>query len=123
MTKKLNTAGILGELREQSAHFRRSLPAEVEQSPTDPAAQTAVPSKDDGGEEKTERTSDRTEIRTEKRSVELPTKRLSRRYSFEFYDDQLTKLKRLKHEAEMGGEKVSLSDMVRQALDEYLEKR
>lgn len=69
-----------------------------------------------------ERKSERTEIRSEKRTPQFPSRRLSRRYSFEFFDDQITSLKQLKHEAEMRGEKTSLSDMVRLALDEYLEK-
>lgn len=125
MTKKLNTAGVLGEMREQSVHFRRPEPAGMEQSPTTPENK-AQPAKAEPIETKTERfserKSERTEERTEKRS-ELPVKRLSRRYSFEFYDDQITKLKRLKHAAEMSGQKVSLSDMARQALDDYLQDK
>ena len=51
---------------------------------------------------------------------DLPLKRRTKRYSFEFYEDQLVKLKQLKIQAEMAGESVSLSEMVRLALDAYL---
>jgi len=67
-----------------------------------------------------------TEIRTDNRATErlnIPIKRRTKRYSFEFYDDQLLKLKTLKHRAEMRGERVYLSDMVREALDYYLRDR
>jgi hypothetical protein len=50
----------------------------------------------------------------------LPSKRrLTRRYSFEFYEDQILHLKKLKFEAEMQGGTLYLSDIVRQALDRY----
>lgn len=67
-------------------------------------------------ERKTVRNSERTENRT----LSLPEKRRATRYSFEFYEDQIVKIKRLKYEAEQAGQKVSLSDIARQALDEYL---
>jgi hypothetical protein len=68
-----------------------------------------------------ERFSARTEFRTENRSV-LPVKRLTKRFSFEFYVDQLARLKRLKNHVEEKGETISLSDIVRQALDNYLKE-
>ena len=70
-----------------------------------------------------ERTEFRTEMRSEKRTVTLPYKRRTKRYSFEFYEDQLIVLKRLKYEAEMTGERVNLSDFAREALDEYLKAK
>ena len=72
---------------------------------------------------KNERLSERTENRTDIRSVVLPTKRISRRHSFEIYDDQLTKMKAIKYQADLKGEKVFLSDLVRNALDEYLKDK
>jgi len=117
MSKKdLNPEGVINELKGQSVFFQSQPPAE--ESPTNlPETAKQEPAKT---ERFSERNSERTEIRTEKRTPSLPTKRLSRRYSFEFFDDQVTRLKALKHEAEMRGEKVSLSDMARQALDDYL---
>ncbi|MCB9437319.1 MAG: hypothetical protein H6673_10065 [Anaerolineales bacterium] len=70
---------------------------------------------------KSEPTEVRTENRSEKRPV-LPTRRLARRYSFEFYDDQIQTLKRLKFEAESQGQRLTLSDLVREALDQYLQR-
>jgi hypothetical protein len=71
-------------------------------------------------ERKSERTDLRSEIRTENRSEALPQKRRTKRYSFEFYDDQILKLKQLKYKTEMTGQNVTLSDIVRYALDQYL---
>ncbi len=82
-----------------------------------------------------ERTEVRTEVRTEQRSEirpdfrteshsgGLPIKRRTKRYSFEFYEDQLVRLKQLKIQAEMAGDGLSLSEMVRVALDAYLEDK
>lgn len=69
---------------------------------------------------KTERSEKRSENRSENRTANLPLKRRTKRYSFEFYDDQIEKLKELKVKAEGDGESLSLSEMVRAALDEYL---
>lgn len=98
------------------------IPEEVDLSGVVPlkAAKTA-------DEEKTERFSERKSERTEKRTVfrtgDLPLKRPTKRYSFEFYEDQISKLKQLKVEAEMSGENLSLSEMARQAFDDYLEDK
>jgi hypothetical protein len=71
----------------------------------------------------TERISERNSARTEKRTPSLPKKRRTTRYSFEFYDDQIVKIKRLKFEAEQTGQKITLSDIARQALDDYLKDK
>lgn len=70
--------------------------------------------------------SERTENRSEKRTLDLhsiPEKRNTRRYSFEFYDDQILKLKRLKYQAEIAGKRVNLSDFAREAFDQYLKDK
>ena len=69
------------------------------------------------------RAEDRTKNRTEFRTDGLPVKRRTKRYSFEFYEDQLVRLKQLKIRAELAGESLSLSDMVRSALDDYLDDK
>ena len=123
MKKSLNTAGVMHEMREQSVHFRQTQPAAAEPISTafpENAASSSGVMPTAETERFSERKSERTEMRSEIRSEGLPVKRLSRRYSFEFYDDQILTLKRLKHEAEMRGEKVTLSDIVRVALDRYL---
>jgi hypothetical protein len=110
--KRPDTESIANELEGASLFFH---PAQAE---TPPAPIRPLPS-----EERTiERSSVRSEIRTEIRTVSIPIRRPARRYSFEFYDDQIVEMKRLKHEAEMRGEKVSLSDIARQAIDVYLER-
>jgi hypothetical protein len=88
-----------------------------------PTPASNVPRNRDGVAPPTERFSERSEFRTENRTVDLPLKRRTKRYSFEFYDDQLTQLKRLKMQAEMSGESVSLSEIVRVALDDYLKRQ
>ena len=66
------------------------------------------------------RSEDRTEKRSETTPPPLPIKRRTKRCSFEFYDDQLVRLRQLKIQAEMRGQGLSLSAMVRAALDAYL---
>jgi len=69
------------------------------------------------------RTEERTENRSEKRTVGLPVKRITKRYSFEFFEDQITQLKQIKYETEMTGERIAMSVIVREALDEYLQNK
>jgi hypothetical protein len=108
MSKKLNETTIVNELRGHSAFFRQPTP-----TPAEPPPETAV----------SERTEIRTEDRSEKRTDHLPVKRLTKRYSFEFYDDQIVQLKRLKRDAEDRGENLTLSDMAREAFDQYLNRK
>ena len=68
-----------------------------------------------------ERTIFRTHEQPNGRTVVAPKRRTTRRYSFEFYEDQILRLKQVKFEAEMRGEVLYLSDIVRQALDRYFE--
>lgn len=69
------------------------------------------------------RSENRTEKRSEMAPPQLPIKRRTKRCSFEFYDDQLVRLRQLKIRAEMRGEGLSLSAMVRAALDDYLSQQ
>ena len=71
----------------------------------------------------TERNSVRKSERLEPSSSSLPYKRRTKRYSFEFYDDQILAIKRLVYEANLSGENISQSDIVRTALDEYLKAK
>ena len=97
--KKLDTAGVLNELSGQSVFFKQ-------------------PEKN---ERISVRKSDRSEIRSEKRTVDLPIRRTTKRYSFEFYEDQILRLRKIKIEAGLEGESIFLSEIVRRALDEYFE--
>lgn len=73
-----------------------------------------------------ERTNEDANVRTENRSlfrtVDLPQKRLTKRYSFEFYEDQIIALKQLRVRAELDGRNLNLSQLVRHALDLFLEQ-
>ena len=66
------------------------------------------------------RTKIRSEFRSENRSTALPIKRRTKRYSFEFYDDQIQQIRRIKIETEMQGETIAMSEIVRMAIDQYL---
>ena len=51
-----------------------------------------------------------------------PVRRQLTRYAFEFYQDQVEELRRLSLEEKMQGQKGSMSEMVRDAIDGYLTK-
>lgn len=55
--------------------------------------------------------------------LNLPRKRHTKRSSFEFFEDQLTLIRQLKLQAEMRGEILFQSAIVREALDEYFQRR
>ena len=99
--KKLDTSNISSELRAGSVFFEKGKHRTKDRS--------------------NERTEGRTINRTENRSVQLPIKRMTKRYSFEFYVDQVQKIKKIKLDAELRGERIMMSDIVRDALDQYLE--
>lgn len=75
----------------------------------------------DHSEMRTEnRTEEHPESRSELHSIKLPIKRRTKRYSFEFYDDQIQQIRMIKIRTEMNGESIAMSEIVRQALDKYL---
>lgn len=79
-------------------------------------ANTRTPERENGrvGERPNARTGIRANARTGER-------RTITRYSFEFYQDQIATLKKLSLEAQMRGEKGSMSEMVRDAVDMFIE--
>ena len=139
MSKKLNVSGVLNELRGSSVFFKKlpgvsrengknadgSYSLTSEKMQTVPEQSPTPPSKDNPSQIKpqTERTEFRTEKRSENRTVTLPVQRRTKRYSFEFYEDQILAIKKLKYDAEMAGIRVSLSDFAREALDVYLQEK
>lgn len=92
--EELKRSGNSSELHDHSVYFK-------------PQNQTEPP---------TERTPDRTNART-------PVRRQLTRYAFEFYQDQVEDLRRIALEEKMQGGKGSMSEMVREAMDKYLEKK
>ena len=106
MSKKLNTAAIQSELSGQSVFFQRQ--------------QT-----DETNNEKEESVRPVREVRNERnvRDVRLLTKRERKRHPFDIYRDQLEKLQQMKTDYMMKtGEMLSMSEMVREALDDYIHK-
>ena len=59
-------------------------------------------------------------VRTNART---PVRRQLTRYAFEFYQDQVEELRRLSLEDKMQGEKGTMSEMVREAIDDYLTEK
>lgn len=108
MKKQLNATGMVSELRGGSAFFKDRVP----QRPI-PDAQTS----------KTVRSYRRTTVRTDGQTVSQPTQRRTKRHPFEIYADQLKRLQSIKAKAMMGGETLSMSEMVREAIDQYLAKK
>jgi hypothetical protein len=94
-------------------------PQKVDSSapPMPTSNETTIPNRTEVRSEK------RSEIRPETRATQLPIKRKTKRYSFEFYDDQIFKLKQLKRDAEDNDEYLTLSDMAREAFDLYLKSK
>jgi len=50
-------------------------------------------------------------------------RRVITRYAFEFYQDQVDALRQMSLEDKLQGQKGSMSEMVREAVDEYIAKR
>lgn len=55
--------------------------------------------------------------------VRTPVRRTITRYAFEFFQDQIEKLRKISLEEKIRGDKGSMSEMVREALDDYLAKK
>jgi len=100
---QLDTSEIMSELKEGSVFFQKEKEAER----TEPRSE--------------KRTEIRSEYRSEKRTVRFPVKRQTKRYSFEFFEDQISEIKKIKIETELEGENISMSEIVREALDHYFE--
>ena len=128
MKKKLNEEAVISELREGSLHFRRP----AEEPPVAPAperGETSAPARtpastatsDETAEQEREMPSP--DARPSVRTTVRPVQRVLKRHPFEFYQDQLDALKRISLSDQMAGGKGNMSEMVREAIDEYLAKR
>lgn len=140
MKKKLNTAAMENELKSGSVFFQK--PPTLIQSVDKQPAPTPLPSRQSKTEiikrhhrqhpkakiqiteQKSVRNSVRNSDRSEQRPVvsTLPLRRGTKRYSFEFYVDQLDRLRQIKTKEGLKGRNLNLSEIVRSALDEYLGK-
>jgi hypothetical protein len=112
MKKHLHTESVENELRGASLFFRK---APEEPSPElpparEPGEEPSPPSEDD-------RPSGRD---AGPPSLRTGGRRMLTRVPFEFYLDQVERLRRISLHAKLRGEKGSMSEMMRDALDRYL---
>src|SRR5690349_8087903 len=110
--KKLDPTDITGMVDEldQSGFFRQpTIPQEFKQ-------QAPLIKKSD---EQTNRRTDDTETR---RSDDTTKRRIIKRQAMDFYKDQLETLKNHSLREELAGRRIGISQMLREALDEYIAK-
>jgi len=151
MKKRLNETVIANELKGGSLFFAKRTPNEPSATTSDANARTTerVNDRTDGEtnsrtpEQATARPDERPNERTPEpvntRSGEQPNMRTGERpnvkpqnavipnrgitrHSFQFYQDQIIRLKQLRMQKELQGETCHLSDLVRQAIDDFLAK-
>jgi len=107
MNKKLNTSAIQNELSGQSVFFKEKPISHADEKPME--------------ESKTSDVRTVREVRNV-RDVRPLIKRERKRHPFDIYRDQLEKLQQMKSEHMMKtGEMKSMSEMVREALDFFIE--
>ena len=107
MSKKLNTSAIQNELTGQSVFFKQK--------------HSSLPDKNLPEESNMSKVRSVRDVRNV-RGVRLSTKRERKRHPFDIYRDQLEKLQQMKSDYMMKtGEMKSMSEMVREALDNYIE--
>lgn len=120
MSKKLHIEAITSDL-EGSAFFPRKpqpqpdghlTPPPLEKSPEETPVVPTV--------QQNSTLSERVNARTPARTTK---KRIITRNSFEIYEDQMDSLRKLSIEEKMAGKLGSMSAMVREAIDTYLQKR
>lgn len=120
MTSKLNEAALANELA-GSTFFRQpqpEKPAEVEH--LDRSSNAAAPP--------SPVVADSTDVSTPpppsvRPNGSPPVRRVITRYAFEFFQDQIEKLRRISLDQKIQGETGSMSEMVREAIDEYLSRK
>ena len=126
MTKKLDEATVLNELREGSAFFRDAKKASKRKINADvpPAANPSQGVKVSNKPRSPKRTSERSNERNNEPTNVGFQKREKIRHTFDIYADQLRALQTLQLEAVQAGKrKPKLGDMVQQALDAFIKKR
>lgn len=69
------------------------------------------------------RLTDHKGARMETRPTARPKKRVTLRYAFEFYRDQIEIFRRLSLQAKLEGDDLSMSEMAREAFDDYITRK
>jgi hypothetical protein len=124
MTKKLNIGSITNELA-GSAFFRpNTTPEKPAETPASPLSEQPVPQEGQSQQLPADLPTARPDGEAVYRPDDRPTgKGILVRRGFEWREDQLRALKQLSLKEQMDGKQGSMSQMVRDALDEYLKKR
>jgi hypothetical protein len=124
MSKKLNTQSITNELA-GSAFFRPAMqPEKPTETPVSPRAEQPVRQEVQPHRILPDRPPARPDGEAVYRPDDRPTgKGILVRRGFEWREDQLRALKQLSLKEQLEGKPGSMSQMVRDALDEYLKKR
>jgi hypothetical protein len=153
MKKKLDTASITNEL-EESSFFKdreRLSPEKGVETPEPkteitntplPARSRSKPKKPEADPQPTKQTQNDQGVRPYVRTTDVtvrsdnllelipptPEKRRPERYAFQFWEDQITRLKQLRKVMNLNKdadarEEISLSDMIREAVDDYINKQ
>ena len=126
MKKRLDVNPIQNELRGGSAFFPGY---KGSGSPADSADRPGMAAELDGlrATEPLGKPPEPSQVVPERVNAPTPVrpngKRIITRNSFEIYEDQMGSLRRLSYVEKMDGKLGSMSGMVREALDEYLQKR
>jgi hypothetical protein len=113
MKKSLDTTGITNELRGASLYFARERDQQKQSQPTFPTSQQVtpreipVPVPPDGVP----------------RTPVPPRRAIRQRQAFDLFEDQYRELKRIADDERNQGLPGSMSRMVREAIDQYLERR
>lgn len=125
MSKKLDTASVINELRGESAFFR---------PPVGPSGEGEMrPSRHDTAQSASKRifpplpalqetSQPFASTQPDERSTGRAAGRETVRHGFEFYRDQIRRLKEMRRQALIENQKFSMSEIVRTALDQYLAK-
>lgn len=117
MRKRLNTEAIRNEL-EGSVFF----PTPPKENQNQQQIQKPLPPHENTNEQ--QKATENITVRTPERSyARTPVRRQPTRYAFEFFQDQIEELRRISLEEKMLGGKGNMSEMVREAIDEYLARK
>src|SRR5690554_1701838 len=122
MNKRLTTDSVQNELESASAFFpgfRKAEPG-FQRPPRVDTSSTPMPAPLPPTKKPDARATEAPPARPNGRT---PVRRQTSRYAFEFYQDQVATLKQWALEEQLAGEKSSMSEMVRQAVDEYIARR
>jgi hypothetical protein len=119
MTKKLNITSITNEL-EGSAFFPSKKMPSISSTPPSIGDEPKPPEVNMPMIEPKQQLPERANAPTGQRPI---GKRIITRNSFEIYEDQMGSLRTLSYQEKMEGKLGSMSGMVREAIDNYLQKR